>query len=475
MVSTKFQITQYLPNEKFYLQQGIHQAQSDQPTKAILSFKKSIFLKPEWLEPYGHLAWAYLNKRFLKEAEKIYLWLIRLKPDKPEILYILSHLYTLKNQPEKSKEYLSQALKTDSQIQTKIHFPKVILAPFIRQLLDKSNISFRIILFTLYRNSMSLWFIEKLLVFYRTICFYPDYLFVFLYDYFRDNLTTFYKVTWMHSQQALKFPLRYILLFFHRYRIPFYYGGIYYPRNTETPLAMTWLAAESGQKILEIGTGLSVLTSALVKKGCLLYCTDADSYILQLKNFLEQTDLKKYLDNGNLKVEIADGRNLPYPDDSFDRVLSISTIEHFPEDGDIQSAKEIARVLKSGGIAVITTEVESKYREFWTEMPFYTGFQYPSHLDTQDKKIKGFYRFYTEKEIRERIVNPSELRLLRLGFISDRFPFRRHFEPTSPLWKRFLLTHFSSIFAVISLRTITENDLKDNLSGTVGYIILQKS
>jgi SAM-dependent methyltransferase len=54
-----------------------------------------------------------------------------------------------------------------------------------------------------------------------------------------------------------------------------------------------------------------------------------------------------------------DGRNLTFPSDKFDIAFSFSSIEHFGEErhqGALKSLKEIERVLKPGGIAVIATE-----------------------------------------------------------------------------------------------------------------------
>ena len=54
-----------------------------------------------------------------------------------------------------------------------------------------------------------------------------------------------------------------------------------------------------------------------------------------------------------------DGKKLEFPSDEFDIVFSFSSIEHFGEErhqGALKSLREIERVLKPGGIAVIATE-----------------------------------------------------------------------------------------------------------------------
>jgi SAM-dependent methyltransferase len=59
----------------------------------------------------------------------------------------------------------------------------------------------------------------------------------------------------------------------------------------------------------------------------------------------------------HLEVLWMDGRWLGFPDESFDVVFSVSSIEHFGGASDIaRSAREMARVLRPGGHAVILTE-----------------------------------------------------------------------------------------------------------------------
>ena len=56
-------------------------------------------------------------------------------------------------------------------------------------------------------------------------------------------------------------------------------------------------------------------------------------------------------DTGPLRAAAADVRALPFRDASFDAIYSMGTIEHFDETE--QAVKEIARVLKPGGRAII--------------------------------------------------------------------------------------------------------------------------
>jgi SAM-dependent methyltransferase len=62
-------------------------------------------------------------------------------------------------------------------------------------------------------------------------------------------------------------------------------------------------------------------------------------------------------DEKRLVVQHMDGRYLKYPDNTFDGIFSSSSVEHFGEFDDIaNSAYEMGRVLKIGGVLTLSTE-----------------------------------------------------------------------------------------------------------------------
>lgn len=56
----------------------------------------------------------------------------------------------------------------------------------------------------------------------------------------------------------------------------------------------------------------------------------------------------------NAILQQADMQSLPYYNDSFDKVISVSAIEHV--DDDRKAMEEMMRVLKPGGLLLLTTE-----------------------------------------------------------------------------------------------------------------------
>ena len=73
-----------------------------------------------------------------------------------------------------------------------------------------------------------------------------------------------------------------------------------------------------------------------------------------------------------------DGTKLEFPSETFDIAFSFSSIEHFggkDHSGALRSMKEIERVLKPGGIAVIATEYiinDKDHPEFYNKKTIYS-------------------------------------------------------------------------------------------------------
>ncbi len=97
--------------------------------------------------------------------------------------------------------------------------------------------------------------------------------------------------------------------------------------------------------VLEIGCGEGYGTNILSQQVSniigLDVCEDTIGYASE-----------KYKSN-NLLFEKYDGIKLPYPDETFDVVISFQVIEHIPDD--LNYISEIYRVLKKGGIFICTT------------------------------------------------------------------------------------------------------------------------
>jgi len=116
-----------------------------------------------------------------------------------------------------------------------------------------------------------------------------------------------------------------------------------------------------------------------------------------------------------LEAMYADARELPFDDASFDVVFSLSSIEHFGGPGDVaRAAREMGRVLKPGGHAVVVTECFVRLDPRETALA-----DAAVRALTLNRKRKGatprrrLIEAFTARELRTRIVAPSGLELVQ--------------------------------------------------------------
>lgn len=118
--------------------------------------------------------------------------------------------------------------------------------------------------------------------------------------------------------------------------------------------------------------------------------------------------------SSNLRLEVVDGKRIPYPAKSFDKVYSISVIEHIENSGDSKAIKEMARILKPNGRMVITVPVATKGYESFKERDIY---------GKHSNKSQVFWaRRYSDKMLVDRIIKPSNLRLTKKIYCYEKYP-----------------------------------------------------
>lgn len=120
------------------------------------------------------------------------------------------------------------------------------------------------------------------------------------------------------------------------------------------------------------------------------------------------------LDRSNLAPE--DATALPYADDSFDVITSISVIEHIPADGDTLAVREMWRVLKPGGRMVITLPCRKQFLDDWRGNDMY------SLGVPEDGGLFFFQRWYDSKALQERIVQPVGVAPLAIRVYGEKEP-----------------------------------------------------
>ncbi len=122
----------------------------------------------------------------------------------------------------------------------------------------------------------------------------------------------------------------------------------------DRPLLMSHLCAYrlaaqagKGKRLLEIGSGTGYGAWYLAHVAGSVLAVDADSKLIERA--------KRLFCRANLTYEAMDGTRLGVPDASMDTVGTFQVIEHIPEPLLEQFVREIARVLRPDGLAVIST------------------------------------------------------------------------------------------------------------------------
>ena len=127
-----------------------------------------------------------------------------------------------------------------------------------------------------------------------------------------------------------------------------------YIRGTEYGLVLREIGPRPGDRILDIGSPKLPFLYLAAKSDATVIATDVRDYFIKPSRMFLKRLGKERLIGHRLFLETQDARALGYPDCSFDKVFSISVLEHIPGDGDSQTMAEIARILKPGGTVCLT-------------------------------------------------------------------------------------------------------------------------
>jgi len=96
-------------------------------------------------------------------------------------------------------------------------------------------------------------------------------------------------------------------------------------------------------RILDLGCGTGMLLSPLERRAKLVVGVDMSAEMLR-------TAKKRA---GRALLILADADHLPFADGSFDMVVSVTLLQNMPDPG--KTVRELARVLRSDGKAIITS------------------------------------------------------------------------------------------------------------------------
>ena len=143
--------------------------------------------------------------------------------------------------------------------------------------------------------------------------------------------------------------------------------------------------------VLEIGAGFSY--NFIYFSGLVNSLIVSDDFSWYNRDFAKQQgyypeDILSVVKNiPNAKGVQVDSQNIQFDNNTFDKVYSISVLEHVPND--LQSLKEAYRVLKPGGIYALTTEVNLFVSRSYIEESFVRIYSLKEIIETAYKWHKS--------------------------------------------------------------------------------------
>jgi SAM-dependent methyltransferase len=186
-----------------------------------------------------------------------------------------------------------------------------------------------------------------------------------------------------------------------------------YWRTMEYQLVWNSAGFNREDRVLDIGSPKLLSLYLAERVGAEVHASDIEDYFVNEFGLLRRA---RNIPTATLHLDVEDGRRLSYPDNSFSKVYSISTIEHIPDNGDSACVREIGRVLRPGGMCLITTPYWPTSRDEYQRPNFYWA---GSSTTAPDGRV--FYqRRYSEKDLFDRLIKPSGLSLTKLEYVGER-------------------------------------------------------
>ncbi len=167
------------------------------------------------------------------------------------------------------------------------------------------------------------------------------------------------------------------------------------------------LGPKTGMKILDAGCGRGETALALAKAGATVSGLDYSESAVELT----RETLADYPDSD---IRVGSVTDLPWPDNTFDRIQFSDVIEHLDPPQTVPALCEFHRVLKPGGFALVHTAPNLLFMKFgWpAARPFV---RLAGHSDIADK-VDEWFRIAEEYHVNEQSVYSMRRNLRAAGF-----------------------------------------------------------
>lgn len=191
------------------------------------------------------------------------------------------------------------------------------------------------------------------------------------------------------------FSLGIRLLFNGKLSLKLLFNPVSIVRYFEYDFVHSCIGFSDDKNILDVSSPYLFGFFISVKNNCNYHYINPDKK--DLENVRSLANKMKFI--GNYLTDYLDATKMHFPDKKFDRIVSISVIEHVNNHGDSEVIREMWRVLKPGGLLILTFPVKKDYDEEFISENIY-------NLNQEETKGKFFFqRYYDDKKIEERLLS----------------------------------------------------------------------
>lgn len=153
------------------------------------------------------------------------------------------------------------------------------------------------------------------------------------------------------------------------------------------------LGLRAGDRVLDVGSGFGRHVYECARRGAHVVALDyaADEVVETRNTLAAMVEAGEITADKLIGVLRADARHLPFPDDTFDVVITSEVLEHIQDD--VAAIAEMVRVLKPGGRFAATVPA-------W--MPEVVNWKLSDEYHAP-KSVGGHVRIYTRTELRAKL------------------------------------------------------------------------
>jgi len=164
------------------------------------------------------------------------------------------------------------------------------------------------------------------------------------------------------------------------------------PIQEDFPKIVETFKEHKVKKVLDLGCGSGKYTIYLSEQGFEVYGIDISTEGLKkTKERLKEKGFKANLRAGSIY------RRLPYPDNFFDAIICIRTINHAKIESIKRTIKEVKKILKPGGLIFVTTR---RKREKEKRLPFKVIAPH-TYIPLEGREKGIVHYLFTKKSLKE--------------------------------------------------------------------------